>query len=265
MKLKKLNCHEKDKDIVFDEEPHIYYIKGSCDNFVSVTTFIHDFFPKFDANLIIDKMMNSPRWGNSKYYGMTKEEIIESWEDNKNLAANQGTIMHRDIELFYNDVEFTNKSVEFEYFLKFCEDFPDLKPFRTEWEVFDEDLFLAGSIDMLYEDDNGELIIYDWKRSKDIKEVNRWDGGMYPVAHLPHANYWHYSLQLNIYKAILEKNYGKKIKEMYLLWLHPINDSYIRLKVADLTSEVEDLFGERVRQLEKLNKIQDDEVCIKNE
>ena len=109
---------------------------------------------------------------------------------------------------------------------------------------------LAGSIDMLFEDENGELIIYDWKRSKEIKENNSWEVGLYPLSHLPHANYWHYSLQLNIYKAILEKHYGKKVKEMYLLWLHPKNDNYIKLKVNDLSDDVELLFNERLNQLE---------------
>ncbi len=103
MKLKKLNSHTRDQNIVFDEKPHIYYVNGSSENIMSVTTFIHDFFPKFDADLIITKMMNSQRWEQSKYYGMTREEILESWEDNRNLAANAGTMMHRDIELFFND------------------------------------------------------------------------------------------------------------------------------------------------------------------
>jgi ATP-dependent exoDNAse (exonuclease V) beta subunit len=250
MKLKRLNFHERDEYIEFDEKPHVYYINGSSDGVISVTTFIHEFFPKFDADLIIDKMMNSSRWTDSKYYGMTKEEIIQEWEDNKNLAAHKGTIMHRDIELYWNGLEVKNKSKEFNYFLKFYEDYSYLKPYRTEWEVYDEDLLLAGSIDMLFEDD-GELIIYDWKRSRDIKEDNRWDSGLYPVSHLPHSNFWHYSLQLNLYKAILEKNYGKKVKEMYLLWLHPNNESYIRLKVPNLQNEVKDLFKERLKQLDK--------------
>lgn len=252
MKLKKLNPHKRDEKIFFDEKPHIYTVNGINKSFTSVTTFIHDFFPKFDADSIIDKMMNSRNWTNSKYYGMTKEEIIQEWEDNKNLAAHNGTIMHKDIELFFNDIKVENKSKEFKFFLDFNKEHNNLIPYRTEWEIFDEDLLLAGSIDMCFTTENSdEIIIYDWKRSKDIKENNLYDSGLYPVSHLPHANYWHYSLQLNIYKTILEKKYGKKVKEMYLLWLHPNNENYKKIKVTELKDEVNQLFKIRKEQIEK--------------
>ena len=37
------------------------------------------------------------------------------------------------------------------YFIEFIKDFPHLKPYRTEWVVYYEDIKLAGSIDMVYE------------------------------------------------------------------------------------------------------------------
>jgi len=52
---------------------------------------------------------------------------------------------------------------------------------------------------------------------------------------------------LNTYKAIIEKKYGKKVTDMYLVCLHPDNKnkSYQRIKVADLQTEVKDLFALR--------------------
>ncbi len=253
MKLKNLNSHARDECIRFDELPHIYYVHGVAYD-ISVTGFVHKFFPHFDADKIIDKMMNSSRWEESNYYGMTKEEIMQEWDDNRDFAAHQGTIMHRDIELHYNDEKVSNKSKEFNHFLEFASDYSHLKPYRTEWEVYDEELLLAGSIDMIFEDTDGSLVIYDWKRSKEIKEDNRWDSGKYPLSHLPHANYWHYSLQLNIYKKILEKNYGKKISGLYLLWLHPNKDTYIRIEAANLEDDVEKMFNERRLELNRIRE-----------
>ena len=43
------------------------------------------------------------------------------------------------------------------------------------------------------------------------------------VDYIPDTNYWHYCLQLNVYKAILEEKYGKKVTELYLVCLHPNN------------------------------------------
>ena len=39
--------------------------------------------------------------------------------------------------------------------------------------VFDEDVKLAGSIDMIFEREDGDLEIYDWKRCKEIRKSNQ--------------------------------------------------------------------------------------------
>ena len=51
----------------------------------------------------------------------------------------------------------------------------------------------------------------------------------------------------------MEKNYGEKIKDMYLVCLHPNNEnkSYQRIKVLDLQKEVKDLFNLRKKMLYK--------------
>ena len=71
------------------------------------------------------------------------------------------------------------------------------------------------------------------------------------IEHIPDTNYWHYCLQLNTYKAILEKNYNKQIKDMYLVCLHPENknNSYQRIKVVELKNEIISLFHLRKEQL----------------
>jgi CRISPR/Cas system-associated exonuclease Cas4 (RecB family) len=68
---------------------------------------------------------------------------------------------------------------------------------------------------------------------------------------LPDTNYWHYCLQLNTYKAILEQKYGRKVRELYLVCLHPDNKngSYQRIKVVDLQEEVGELFQLRKNSL----------------
>ena len=162
--LAKLHPHERDTRIQFDEGPHIYTIDGSSDGYVSVTTFNHANFDHFDADAIIKGMMSSKRWPQSKYYGQTVGEIKAGWDKNCNEASAAGTKMHYDIECYYNNMTVVNDSIEYEYFNNFLADFPDLKPYRTEWTVFHEELKLAGSIDMVYEKPDGTLLIYDWKR-----------------------------------------------------------------------------------------------------
>ena len=251
------NAHERDSHVIFDEGPHIYTVDGD-DSFMSVTTWNHSHFEHFDADKIITNMMKSKNWKKSKYYGKTREEIKKMWDDNRDNAASAGTKMHYDIECYYNNMDINNDSTEYKWFLEF-DDWvranTNMFPYRTEMIVWDKELKLCGSIDMLYENEFGELELYDWKRCKEIKKnssFNKWSTTEC-IEHFPDSNFWHYSLQLNTYKYMLEKNYNKKVNGMYLICLHPNNKngSYLKYKVSDLQDEIKDLMKLRLDMVEK--------------
>jgi ATP-dependent exoDNAse (exonuclease V) beta subunit len=252
--LEKKNNHSRDSHITFDEGPHIYTVKGDS-SFTSVTTWVHSHFAHFDAKATIDKILNSSKMSdpNYKYFNMTKEQIKKMWDDKRIASSTAGTKMHYDIECFYNEMKVKNKSIEYKYFKNFVKDFPELKAFRTEWMVYYEELKLSGSIDMVFELPDGSLQIYDWKRCEEI--VHEPSFLKYSttdcVKHLPDSNFWHYSLQLNIYRGILEKKYGKKISGLYLVCLHPnnMNKNYDRIEVPFLDSEIDNLFKLRLQQI----------------
>ncbi len=69
--------------------------------------------------------------------------------------------------------------------------------------------------------------------------TNDFQSGLGPLAHLPDCNYWHYSLQLNVYRYILERYYGLTISDMYLVILHPDQPSYKRMRLNRMDEEVE--------------------------
>lgn len=245
------NKHERDSHILFDEPTHVYTIDGDSD-YMSATTFVHSHFADFDADKIIDKMMKGRNWKPGyKYYGMTKEEIKEMWSQNGKEASEAGTKMHYDIECFYNECPNENNSIEYNYFKNFQKEYSHLIPYRTEWTVFDKELKIAGSIDMVFQNEDGTLQIYDWKRCKDISKTTSYMkySKNNIISHIPDTNFWHYSLQLNVYKFILEKNYGVRVTDLYLVCLHPNKENYRRIKVADLGNEVNELFEQRKRQL----------------
>ena len=255
--LSKLNVHERDSRIEFDEPTHVYTIDGDS-NYTSVTTWNHSHFQNFDADKVIDNMMKSKNWPNNKYYEYSRETIKTIWDTNRDVAAAAGTKMHYDIECYYNKCPNKNDSIEYMYFENFLKDYPNLKPYRTEWTVFHEELKLAGSIDMVFENEDGTLLIYDWKRCKDIVKTNNWNkfSKNEIISYLPDTNYWHYCLQLNTYKAILEEKYDKKVVELYLVCLHPDNknNNYQRIKVVDLQNDVKELFEERKKIINRKDK-----------
>jgi ATP-dependent exoDNAse (exonuclease V) beta subunit len=251
------NKHPRDSAITFDEPTHIYTIHGSSEGIISCTKFLHEFFPHFDAKSTIRKMMKSPKWPQSKWYGMTAEQIENAWSANGKEASTAGTAMHLAIEQFLNDSEYAiadgvKETPEWKYFMNFWREHgDDLEPYRTEWEVWSQEHKLCGSIDMIFRrKSDGKFLIYDWKRSKEIRTSNEYGSGFGPVSHLPDCNYWHYSLQLNVYRWILENLYRCEVADMYLLILHPDNKNYRRIRLNRLEEEVEDMLECRKRALE---------------
>jgi len=150
-----------------------------------------------------------------------------------------------------------NDSVEYQWFQRFVRDFPDLKPYRTEWMVYYEELKLSGSIDMIFENPDGTIQIYDWKRCKEIVYESPYGKSSTTpcISHLPDTNFWHYSLQLNTYKTILEQKYDKKVTGLYLVCLHPNNPykTYDRIEVPFLEQEMRALFDYRRAELNASN------------
>ena len=219
--LSTLHPHARDVNISFEDIGHVYTILGKKDH-TSVTTWIKQFFSKFNADLIIDRMMKSAKWPESKYFGKTKEAIKEEWNQNGNSAAKLGTEMHKMFEDYYNGLPVNESSLEYGYFQKFITDHQHMVPYRSEWTVYDEDLKISGSIDMTFLNEDGTLSIYDWKRCKSIEKTTAYrQFAKYPIQHIPDTNFWHYTLQLNAYKMILERKYGFVVKDMFLICIHP--------------------------------------------
>lgn len=232
MLLAQSHPHPRDANITFKEKNHEYTIAGMSKKPTSVTTLIHSYFPSFDADKVINKMMSSFRWKQSKYYGRSPESIKEEWSKSGKEASDSGTLMHRDIERFFNGESVENAdSSEYQKFTKFWSDitaqYPTFRPYRTEWLIYDENAGVAGSIDCVLSDGAGNLIILDWKRSKEIKMSNKYEKGKGPFSNYDNCNYSHYSLQLNFYRHILESKYNQRVSFMMLVILHPDQPSYI--------------------------------------
>lgn len=238
--LSKKNKEFRDKRITFDPIEHRYFIDRNPDT-ISVTQLVNKFFPEFDA----------PYWAPIKadQRGITTQGILAEWEAKREDSAKKGTALHEAIEGHYNDSKHISTTKEFEFFLDFKKRFNTMRPYRTEWRIFDEDMLVAGTVDMVYKKEDGALFIFDWKRSEKVVYADgtikrpSFQFASGELGHLADNSYNKYCLQQNIYKAILEKRYSQKISSMNLLVLHEAFDRYHIVQIPEMRKEVNFIFN----------------------
>lgn len=272
MLLASKNGHDRDQYIFFDEIPHKYYIwdkenEASVGNLISVTGFVGSYHHHFDADNVIPIMMQKSNFKTKhpELLNMSVDQIKAFWAKNGKDAADLGTIMHRQIELFYNcasEDDVKQPTPEYEFFLDWHQSIPVKKrwtPFRTEWRIWCQELQLTGTIDMIFVPDlskPNEIIIYDWKRSKDISKDGFGRKMKKPFHKFPDSNFYHYSLQLNMYKYLIEKHYGFKVVGMFLGVFFPKNGKYQIEEIEDnLQSEIAVAVAQRLKEIGAMNAL----------
>ena len=254
----KYNVHPKDLKIQFDEKDHSYFIDEEKIKY-SVSQIINEFFPVFDSQhwsrvKAIEKLDESGLIYVEEDILREQNVLLEQWELKRTESSQKGLILHELIEKYYNKESFGNTPQEFNYFLEFISKYPKLKPYRTEWRVYNDELTLAGTIDMVYEKDNGELFLFDWKRSTKI--VNNaglliqsdFKYGFDQLSHVADNSFNKYALQQNLYKYILEEYYGKKISSMNLLVLHPNYHTFFHVPIPEMKKETEFLINQSIEK-----------------
>lgn len=251
-----INAFERDKDLRFDEESHTYTHIGRIEPLTSVTAYISSFFDPYDPYFWIDRDASLSEG----------QKAIKRVEQDKKgfVARNLGTFMHTQIERHFLGEPFESMvslepegggsseeydiHTELRYFQDFARDHR-LNPYRTEWMIYDEKHWIAGTLDLLVEEPDGSFVIYDWKRSRrmgrEYGEVfypnrsNFRQKGMGVLAHMDDTPFVHASLQQNLYRAILKHNYGIEVSRMYLVILSPSFSRYHKVEVPNFDHEVQ--------------------------
>ena len=235
--LARENKHARDEHISFEESTHTYTVRGQKVG-ISVTGLIASVETEhFDAPCIAAQLAASAR--PSERYStfdeatqtripLKAEEILGLWD----LARDLGTDLHAKIERALNglpvvfDSDNAPNAVEFAQFQRWWAEqlAAGYEAYRTEWVIY-EGPQLAGSIDFLMKNKaTGELSIVDWKRclTSGSGFSSAWKGKkmLPPLHHLEETKLNHWKVQVNIYRAILEKHYGVKIAEMMMVVLY---------------------------------------------
>ncbi|MEI6949993.1 hypothetical protein V9K67_22600 [Paraflavisolibacter sp. H34] len=199
-----------------------------------VTDLVEAGFPVFDEEY----------WAavRSAQVNCCQEELRAQWKTDAEDARQLSTALHESVEKHFQGAKFT-PAPEFYQFLAFHSSHLNLRPYRTRWRIYDEEFLVSGIVDFVADNGNGTVDLYDWKRSK--KVVNPVTGrpittnpsgttGIGIFSGLPDTPYNRYCLQQNVYRYILEKHYGLKVRDLYLVVMHPSLRSYHKVAVPDL-------------------------------
>lgn len=245
-------------EVTFHDEPHKYYVDGQ--ELISVTTILHRYQEEFQEDY----------WSKIKAeeYGLTQKEVLRAWEFINKKGTMKGSAIHDYTEnLFLNKIfpypkqwildEFGFDPVLPEYLItqkhvnNFYKDVQNkLIPVRTEMILYDKDSLIGGMLDMLfYNVKTGEFQIWDWKTNKAFEMEMSSRHFKDKLFMLEDSDLEIYSLQLAMYKLILEKNTGLKLGKSYVVWFSHNNDNYKIIETKNREYYAKMIMADRIAEL----------------
>ncbi len=216
----------KDPKFSFEEESHTYRYDGK--KFDSVTTFLKTFKIPFDRNY----------WAKRKAEerNVDVSVILEEWGDKATRSTVIGTKVHKYIEDFWSGLnpELPEDPDVLDRVQKFI-NFYNRKlhvfhPLKSELKVFSKKWRLSGTIDqpLLFWDEKRNkvfLVIGDWKTNGEFKDDNhpkgRYKRLLRPFSHLWENHHNEYSIQISLYRLILEEEANIETESGFLCHIGP--------------------------------------------
>jgi len=245
-------------DVTFYDEPHKYYVDNK--ELVSVTTLIHRYQEEF----------NEEYWSNYKgeQFRISQKEILRAWNFINKKGTIKGSAIHDYAEnlfqnkkfeypqqLILNEFGFDPVKAEYDITKKHVDKFYNevqgkLIPIRTEMIVYDRETLIGGMLDILfYNVRMKEFQIWDWKTNKDFTTEMPSRHLLNDLFILEDCDLELYSLQLEMYKQIIEKNVPIKLGKSYIVWFSHNNDNYKIIETKNREYYIKQILANRIEEL----------------
>ncbi len=200
-------------EIQFNRKDHTYTIRDK--NLISATTLVSQLEREVD--------WAEKAKGVAIREGTSTDLILKQWKDNGELAAEKGTKIHQYIERRLRwktepDTKYP-EMMAFDSFWKKAQGKLTIK--EIEWIIGDYKLGIGGTVDLVaFSSNTNKYHIFDWKSNKKFTYDNQWQNLLPPFNDLEDCHLVRYSLQLSIYKVILQCNTDLDLGESYIIWLN---------------------------------------------
>lgn len=242
--------------ISFKEETHQYMIDGQLTDGPSVTQLINRYKKPFDKDAVSKKI--------SKKLGIAQQELLDDWKEKNLYSTTIGTMLH-----LYAESTFLNKDVEYqgqnldslqeetkikikknlpkliEQFNAFYIDHKHLKCVESELILGDiNGTRVCGTADLLvYNEQTQRCEILDFKTNKKIEKYNSHSNLLKPFSDYSQSELSIYTIQLNVYKYIIEAYTSLKIDKLKLIWFQHTNPTYQIFELVNIQPKIRELFS----------------------
>jgi len=232
--------------IKFDDVPHTY--TNTRTNHIyktSASAIIENFVEPFDSKY----------WSEykAKQRGVTADVILAEWKDISDEACRKGSDFHYMCECYYMGIPWKNEGQVCDKLVNMFNEYVKkiegkLIHVQSEVVMADDELDIAGMCDQLYwSTHRNGLVLFDWKTNKKLELKSSYNNKMKGIfSYLDDCNYNHYSIQLAIYKFLIEKNTNLKILDNYIGWFNEKNDEAILHKCLDLQDIIKQIWHKDV-------------------
>lgn len=233
--------------ISFDPEQHKYTNTETNETYISATTVLGLYKPKFDAKKHAERI--------SKRDGVPVETILETWEAIAKKATDKGSLVHKMLE----DYTLTQKRDErlpwlFDEFDRLVgQTVEKYMIVHAEKLLWSHDYKVAGTADLIFDQGN-YFSVGDFKTNKAFKYESKYNEYLStPLDHLAVCEFNSYALQLSLYAYMYEMLTGKKCKRLFVLYLRADRKSFDVIHLNYLKAEVQQLLENYRLNLEVQN------------
>lgn len=234
----------------------------------SSTKLIHNYTQPFETEKMAEKVAVKEN--------KTASEILKKWQIENKFSTTKGTILHELAQAMWcgRSYDIDYKSVDKDIDKQRLEEainntYPQIQQFFVDnvdrFEVIAEELIvgseeydIAGAVDMLFRNKlTNEIVMIDFKTNKEIKRKGFKGAKMQvPLQNLGDCNYSHYSLQLELYKYLIEKYTNLTISEHFIVYFNENADKYEIIETLNVKDEViKILENRRIKGMESVGVI----------
>ncbi len=233
--IKIKRCQVISVPVIFNEKNHTYCNDITGEPYLGASAFLSTFEEPFDktGQILIGKARSVSI---ERGIRITPKMLQQEWTNKGDYSRNLGTKLHYALEqmilgidivdlvstfskeekpIFVFDEAETRETNKIQNVFK--KEFAKIKGVLVpEERLYNDDLEMAGTSDLVWYHNNNQVSIGDFKFTESIDKFSKHNNFLLdPVSHLQHSNWTHYNLQLSLYAYFLEKR-GYKVKDLFL-------------------------------------------------